>query len=396
MNHNLYRLYIIKASKWLMLYMPIVVLFYSENGLSMQDIFYVKSVGSISIILFSIPTGYFADVWGRRKTLIIGSMLGAIGYIGYATASTFWQFATSEAFLGMGVGFISGADSALLYESLKEAKQEKQYSKYEGYLISVGNFAEAVGALAGGFLASYSLRLPSICQAFIGLAAVPAAWSLIEPQHERRLDKGGFRAIGTIIQRSLFTRGPLRINLMLSSIIGCSTLTMAWFVQPYFKSIHLPIGWYGVCWTVLNLTVGLVSMYAYRIKLKLGHSLTVVLVSLVLNALYLLTGSLLNPWSLTFIYLFYIIRGIATPVLKDLINQATDSETRATVLSIRDLMIRAMFSIIGPILGWVTDKYTIQQALISSGGVFLLLSAIILLFYFKQTNKTEADKASIG
>jgi len=394
MKHNLYRLYVIKASKWLMLYMPIVVLFYSDNGLSMQDIFYVKSIGSISIILFSIPTGYFADVWGRKHTLIIGSVLGAIGYLGYASAHQFWHFAISEAFLGIGVGFISGADSALLYETLKESKQESQYSKYEGYIISVGNFSEAVGGLLGGALASFSLRLPSICQAAIGLMAIPAAMTLIEPSVRQAADKNGFKTIVKIIRFAVFTNKQLRTNLIFSSIIGCSTLTMAWFVQPFFKGVNLPISLYGLCWTALNLTVGFISMYAYRLKTAMGNVFTILLVAIGLNSMYLLTGLSMNLWSFGFIYIFYLIRGIATPVLKDLINQATSSDIRATVLSIRDLMIRTLFSVVGPFLGWMTDKFSIKYALILSGGSFLLFSLIACGLYFKHS-KTAKMQAYI-
>ena len=59
-----------------MLTMPVVFLFYQENGLSTRDLFLLKAVYSASIVLFEIPSGYFGDIWGRKTSLVIGSFLG--------------------------------------------------------------------------------------------------------------------------------------------------------------------------------------------------------------------------------------------------------------------------------------------------------------------------------
>ncbi|MFP3860730.1 MAG: MFS transporter [Bacteroidales bacterium] len=117
---NIIKLYLIKISKWFMLFMPIIVLFYKNNGLSMQDIFTLKAAYSIAIVLLEIPSGYIADVLGRKKTLIIGAFLGFAGFLIYDFSFNFWGFLMAELVLGIGQSLISGADSALLYDSLKK------------------------------------------------------------------------------------------------------------------------------------------------------------------------------------------------------------------------------------------------------------------------------------
>ena len=69
---NIIALYLIKVSKWFTLVMPIIVLFYKECGLDLADIFILKSVYSIAMVSLEIPTGYLADVWGRRNCLFLG------------------------------------------------------------------------------------------------------------------------------------------------------------------------------------------------------------------------------------------------------------------------------------------------------------------------------------
>lgn len=73
---NIWKLYLHRALGYFLVIMPIITIFYQENGLSMRDIFVIQSVFSLSLVLFEIPTGYFSDVHGRKKTMILGSIFG--------------------------------------------------------------------------------------------------------------------------------------------------------------------------------------------------------------------------------------------------------------------------------------------------------------------------------
>ena len=81
---------------------------------------------------------------------------------------------------------------------------------------------------------------------------------------------------------------------------------------------------------------------------------------------------------------FYFCRGIATPVLKDYINRITTSDIRATILSIRSLLIRAFFAAIAPLFGYLTDHFSLRQAFIMLGIVFIVLT-ITSIFLFLKT-----------
>ena len=115
---NIWKLYLIKISKWFMLFMPYIVPFYQDNGLDMHQIMVLQAIYSISIVVLEIPSGYMADVIGRRRTLILGVILGTIGFGIYSFSFGFMGFLLADLVLGFGQSFISGADSALLYYSL--------------------------------------------------------------------------------------------------------------------------------------------------------------------------------------------------------------------------------------------------------------------------------------
>ena len=386
MKHNINRLYLIKISKWLMILMPVIVVFFMENGLSLQQIFVLKAINSVSIILLEIPTGYFADVWGRKNTLIFGGILGFLGFLAYALAFNFLGFIIAEICLGIGVSFISGSDSALLYDTLKDHNKENEFVKYDGRMVSAGNFAEAIGGILGGFLASISIKLPVIIQVVVAFIAIPAAITLKETENRKNLKNIGFQQIWQIVKASLFHNKILRNYILLSSVLGCSTLAMAWFVQPFFDAINVPLQAYGILWTILNLSVGIVSFYAYKIEKKIGFITTIFLISTGLNVMYILTGLTAGYLGIFFILIFYIFRGVATPVLRDYINRYSDSDSRATILSLRSFLIRGFFAILAPLFGWFSDKYSIQQALMLAGGIFFIFS-LTISFLIVFTNR---------
>ena len=127
MKQNILALYLIKLSKWFSLVMPIIVLFYEDHGLGLQDVFILKSVYSVAAVTLEIPSGYLADVWGRKKCLILGCILFFGGYLCYSFTSTFTAFLFAEILLGTGQTLVNGADSALLYDTTVRYKKEELY-----------------------------------------------------------------------------------------------------------------------------------------------------------------------------------------------------------------------------------------------------------------------------
>ncbi|WP_010418784.1 MFS transporter [Anaerophaga thermohalophila] len=374
-SRNIIRLYIIKTAKWFMLTMPIIMLFYKDMGLSHEQSFQLKAIYSISVVIFEVPSGYLADILGRRITLILGAILGTLGFLFYSIGGGFWMFLAAEMTLGIGQSFVSGADSAMLFDSLKSDGRSHQYLKYEGINYSIGNYSEALAGLAGGALAEISLHLPFYFQTGIAFLAVPAAFTLLEPPSKQKPGRPGFRDILKVVHYALVKNIRLRWNLIYSSIIGTSTLTMAWVYQLRLDEFGFKEIFIGGTATALNILVGTVTLFSSRLERKMGKKITVMTTSLLITGGFV-AGGLTHQafFFLLLLGIFYMARGVATPVLKDYINQITPSEIRATVLSVRNLLIRALFAVIAPLFGWLSDKLSLAQALLIVGLVFMALA----------------------
>jgi len=384
---NIHYLYLIKLSKWLMLIMPIVALFYDDNGLDSSDIYLLQAVYSFSVALFEVPSGYMSDMIGRRTSLVIGSFLGTLGFVVLSFSSTFSGFLLAEIILGLGGSFISGSDSALLFDSLAAMKRQDYYLRYEGRITALGSLAETIAAVGGGILAAWlSYRAVYISQAVVASVAIPASLLIVEPQRQRLASHPSFQQILKISHSALFRHKKLSSTLLMSSVTGLATLCMAWTSQVYFVTVGLNELQITPLWVLLNLTVAIISAQAVWVVARLGRRPAMILIMIIMPLCYILLGALPLIPALLSLYLFYLIRGFATPMLRDLINQNCSSEIRATVLSLRSLLVRIGFSLSGPFIGYITGLTSLSTALVFFGillaagfflaGLFLLRTAI--------------------
>ena len=377
---NINKMYLLKAVKWFMIVMPIIVLFFEKHGLSLTQIMILQATYSFTVAVLEIPSGFFADIYGRRLSLFYGSILTFIGYLIFSFFSGFNEFFIAEILLGIGGSLISGADSALIYDTLLQLKKDEDYTKVEGKNYGIGNVSEGIAGIIGGFLAITSLDLPVYIQTFVLFFSIPISYSLVEPESSYKLAKS-IKSIWLVVKETFFEENKLKWYIIYSSSMGIGTLSIAWFVQPFLIEIETPLFYYGIIWAGLNIITGITSYYSYLFK----HKNLLIYISLIMVISFIFLGYNISMYGLIFIVFIYLIRGIITPTLRNLININSTSERRATVLSLRSFIIRISFAIIAPILGYITD-YSDISFVFYSLAMIVGLSSILALYKLKINN----------
>ena len=74
LKNNIWKFYIYKILRNIVFFVPIIVLFWQENGLSMTEVMVLQSFFALAIVFLEVPTGYFADVFGRKRSLILAGI----------------------------------------------------------------------------------------------------------------------------------------------------------------------------------------------------------------------------------------------------------------------------------------------------------------------------------
>ena len=365
-----------------MVSMPIIVLFFQEHGLSLTQVMFLQAIYSLSVAVFEIPSGYIADLFGRKNTIVISTVFSFIGYLIFSFYGGFFAFAIAEVLIGIGGSLMSGSDSAILYDTLLETDNKKAYTKIEGRSYAIGNFSEATAGILGGFLAVGSIYLPIYVQTAILFLSIPIALSLVETtlHKKNRLDRS-FKSILEVLKFAMVDNKKLKWLIVYSSAMGVATLSMAWFAQPFFKQVNVPLAYFGILWAGLNFSAGLTSFNSHKFDKKEEGGKMLIYLALAMVGSLLFVGFNMTLFGLFFIVFIYLLRGIVTPVLRNAINKNTTSNKRATVLSIRSFIIRISFAIFAPILGFLADDYSLSisfYVLAIIVGVFSILSALQL------------------
>lgn len=380
LEKNIWKLYLLSGLHSFLLIIPILVIFQQSKGLTLREVFIIQAAFSLIAVVSEIPTGYFADRFGRKISLIIGFLFASGGMVIYSFGENFIQFFTAEAILGLGYSFISGADSALLYDTLLSLKREEEYKRAEGKVFAVSSYSEALASLLGGLLAAVAIRLPFYAEAGVLAAGVLVAAAIREPPFHAT-SVTARPSIRDILSFCVRHKSGLNGLLWYSAIIGPATLVMVWFTQPYWKSLGVPLAYFGVLWALLLLAKGTFALCAHRIKKRFGISNSLSLLLVLVTVGYLLMGAFPSLWILPVLLIFHFVVATSVPILRDAVNQRTESRVRATVLSIQALLRRLVFVIVGPLIGAISDAFSLQTALLSAAVVFALagLPALLLM-----------------
>ena len=185
LENNIKSIYLLGFFTGFMVVVPVFVPLLQGYGLSMSQVMQTQALFALTIALCEVPSGYIADLWGRRNAILVGSGLNALGFFSLLWADSFVDFLVYEFILGIGFSLISGADLALLYDT--EVYLQKRglrggsgASKSLSRLIAVEAAASGAAGIAASLLLLWSLDSVVILQAFTGFAPLLLAMLLVE------------------------------------------------------------------------------------------------------------------------------------------------------------------------------------------------------------------------
>lgn len=393
-ERNISILIIIRVCYSMLFCISVITLYWKKHGLDLHDFFLLQAIFAVAMVLFEVPTGYIGDRLGRKRTLLLSMAIAAAGWTLYALACSFFQFLLVEIMLGLAYSFLSGTDTAMLFESLKEEGREQEYSRVSGRMLGVMHWAEAFSAMLGGLLATW-LAIEWLMIGTTALLAVGMLFGLRLAEPDREVyshPRGTFYGLYKIA-RFVFLRST-KVRFVVPLMAACSLATMlgVWLYQPLWQERAVPVWLFGVLWAALSLPAGLASHYAHRWEERLGTRTAVLLLPLPVVLGYLLTALVPGQIGIVFVYLVPLLRGFHYPVLGRFIHQETFSDKRATVMSVVSWLFRLAYFALGPLVGWIGREHGLSWGFITSAAIALLGIGIFLPALFKRLPRWLAEE----
>jgi MFS family permease len=352
---------------------------YLEN----QQIGIIDSICFAAGLLLEIPSGAMADILGRRKTLILACILMAIGYVAMGLSFSGGMILLSYFIFTIGYSFYSGADDALMYDSLVENKKESQWKK----VITTKNIIMRLSAITatfiGGYLFTINMRLPALVRGLFFLLMLIALIKL--PENYGRSDfKNSFQEYAKHIKDGVKQLLLPGITPLLPLFVVIGSLTGTIYVSGLLRPLLLDhAGYDGVQQSYIIGAAGLVTviflMFLRKYWELFSESAFIWILSLLIAGCFIWLSFASTQYWILVLVLIQIIQGIFAPLTSEFINSKIASTHRATALSALSLFQSLPYVIAAPLLGAAAD--TGQFFHINFGLMVLAISSILLAFW---------------
>jgi len=393
LRRNIPLLYAFSFLQMTLFPMAVITLFWKDQiGLSLSQILLLQSIFAVAMVVMEYPSGYISDRVGYRTALTFASILGIAGWGAYTVASSFQEVLIAEILLGISTSFISGTDSALLYESVKGTGEEPAYARFEGRSTGFGQTGEAAGALFAGLLYARYPLLPFILQVAVWILALLLTRGLTEPQREPRHFGGHLKEALASTRYVFIENRRLRITITLSIALGIASFYPVWLIQPYMRDAGVHLASFGPIWAGANLIVALFAVLSHRVRAYLGERRMILLLVLLVWGGYLGLGYAAGVWGFLFYYLLTAMRGMRGPFFLHAAQAEIPSANRAGMLSLQSLCFRLLFAITGPLVGIYADACGVGNTFKLLFVVNLLVLPPLVWLFLKQRHPDDAGR----
>ncbi len=372
--------------------------------------FYVVSLGydnalvgqlittsSLAALFAALPMGYLADVWGRKRSLLIGTGTVSLAVLGMVL------FPQRGVLYGMSA--LSGVAQSLLGVTMAPFLMENSGEKERTYLFSFGSGLQMASAFAGNWVGGYlptwvaSWRgvLPTSPAAYAGAlvgvvllsltALVPLA--MLRPQRLPQEERSVFAPLAyAAAHPALLTK--LILPMLLTSV-GAGLIMP--FMNLFFREVHhQPDHVIGTMFAFGALAMGVGLLIAPPLADRVGKIPLVVITQGLSIPFLVILG--FAPWfwlSAAAYFVRLALMNMSGPVYQTFVMEHVEPEARATVASLVSLSWSFGWAFSPSVSGWLQARYGFAPPFL--GTITFYTVAVFLYWWFFWRSRRVEDAA---
>lgn len=358
-------------------------LFLLDAGLSNTEAFAANAFFSLGQVIFEVPTGVVADIWGRRASFMLGGLSLAISTLLYVAAwelhAPFWAWATTSVLLGLGFAFFSGATEAWLVDALHSTGYKGKLETVFAHGQVVSGAAMLVGSVGGGLIAQISnLGVPYFLRAALLLISIAVAFFFMrdigfKPVARPRLLIDIKRVFTTSLAYG-WRHAPIKWTMLAGAFTANVSFYVFYAMQPHLLELYgdstayVVVGLAAALVAGSQIVGGLIVPYLSKVFAK---RTTLLITATVANVVVLaLVGLTDNFWfTLLLLAIWGMAFAAAMPVRQAYLNNQIPSDKRATILSFDALVGSSGGIIAQPALGKIADVFSYPTSYLASAAV---------------------------
>jgi MFS family permease len=381
----------------------VFVIFLLQQGFSAAQVALLQTLVYLVSGLAELPTGFIADRVGRRASIVIGQLLIAGCLLGQVTLSGYGVFLALFVVHGVGMAFVSGAETALLYDLLVRRGARASYVQVKSRFNMLGTVTSGAAIALGGQLQRLSWEVVYVGSAACLVLAVVVLVSRVpeirgadavdeqDGAEDEHGDATAWRAL-------LRVATPALVTLVVVSGLMHATLT------PYFIFAQQTLSAQGAGTALVSVVIsagflvgGLTPLLSARADRRFGYRFLVPLALLALAAALGLSGLGL-VWVTVAAFLVLVgIPDISVVIVDNVFNEAVPSRYRASLLSMITFVESVLIGCGYLTMGALVDGLGASVGMAPYAAVPMLACLLWLPVLFRGARVTgEIGKADPG
>ncbi|KKW32669.1 MAG: Nitrate/nitrite transporter [Candidatus Uhrbacteria bacterium GW2011_GWA2_52_8d] len=371
--------------------LPILVLYGLDRGLSLSELSIIAGAGSVVSFLLELPSGAIADRFGHRRTLVL-SMLGqALSMAFYLGGSFWWMLLGAVAYMGFG-SLMTGTGEAFFFERLQKLGLVNQHAKLSGQGKGFATAVSVISMALAGVFYEIAWWLPfgiGIIQFLLAAYVV----SLIGPtKDEVSVEKKEIVQTKAMAHFGLawqeLKRQPTILWLILaSSLVVGPLFAVGDFQQAIMNDVGISASLIGAIYALKRLLSIAMQGSVHHLMRIFAPSQLVLMCALLMLAHFFGMGLIQNPWWLLGPLIIGSLAWVGLEIaVNDYINQASQTSSRATLLSMNNFVRNLVGVLTIALYGLVTSSASAAYGFLVLGVILSILLIIPLwrLWYIRK------------
>lgn len=371
--------------------LPVTLLFYMENGLTIEDYIFFQSLSYIMYVIIGVPAGYIADHFSKKYILITGCLLNFIRLTLWISCRGYWIILAGETLMVIIRIFTTGMTDSYIYEYLKEKDDTSKTLLHCGKVIALMSYGVAIASLSSPFIyekfgVTFLLGLEMILTTIgiLMLTKLPKTQIYNRQKYSIVEIKNAFL--------ELYNSNYLRKIIMFNILAYIATTVFVSIFQPLMKLSAVPVVLFGFIYFFNQTMRGVFSRLAKQI---LSYLSFIKMLSLTSLLIFLAIGSMVisftyeNPYfslaSLIFVCLVIGMQLANQVIMVSEIHHNVASNVRATSISVFNMLCRGLGGIVLGIFKNVSSSHGFNNGFAYLGIIFIVI-AVFLIYEIKRMN----------